>query len=802
MLLLFLGFAMMQRSIVLAKNNRDTSLKRTIITIVVGFFAFSSLGVWVMYGVDNWMSRGNTLPVSYLIFQSCLCLLVILIATSGSYGRLSSRVHIFLTLFIAIALYPFLGRFIKHDVFGMFSTGGLFELGFRDVAGATFIYSVAGWIALATLVMFGFRDQRVVKPRYRVVPSFFSTLLISIGLLTAIVAMSSLYDAKLHVSSLDDLSNIFASALVIDAVRNSLYASYSALVIGVLVSLFRFKALNVRLCTHSVIAGLVAISASSFAVDTWIASLIGACAAVFMIFTRALLKAENISDDLNIVPTYMISGIWGTVAVGLFANTELLGTNLNVLQQVSVQILGVSFFGLASFLPTSVLLWVLAKFNSSSIQVKPSKNKNKLKSRLNWEKNASKKTSYTASKKAPHIENVKATQALSVLTRHDSGMNFGASEQTVKVDKVYKEKGNRQNLETNFQTAIVVIDGRLDNQSSHQSSSQFDNQMTLEIQGTKLTENMSNQQTFQIKEERSAKALVTNTISDTNVQELPKRYPSKDVQVFIVFLEHEVKANKLAQGYTKNMVLKNLYALRNIGESIKFKEKQLAGSQATEKGLSSDILAVQIFSTALADSLSHVENLTDKITKQFVDDMYFASALHRISGIGVNNDDLYFEMSDYAPKSHTEFEKQSTLPYAVYEKAAHKAKKKLESKSFMRMCLDIARAQHEHWNGMGFSQGLRGEDIPLAARIVSLVGTYISLRTATVSRLSHTRASQYILMNSMKQFDPVVVHHFFRVNELFEDLFAESFVHANQEKYVLPSSEQGDEHTNILEQKL
>ena len=82
----------------------------------------------------------------------------------------------------------------------------------------------------------------------------------------------------------------------------------------------------------------------------------------------------------------------------------------------------------------------------------------------------------------------------------------------------------------------------------------------------------------------------------------------------------------------------------------------------------------------------------------------------------------------------------------------------------------LVRWHHEWWNGMGYPDGLEGEQIPLAARILRLVDTYAALTDSRPfnSPLTETEAKQYISEWAGIEFDPKVVKAFLELEELKE----------------------------------
>ncbi len=87
----------------------------------------------------------------------------------------------------------------------------------------------------------------------------------------------------------------------------------------------------------------------------------------------------------------------------------------------------------------------------------------------------------------------------------------------------------------------------------------------------------------------------------------------------------------------------------------------------------------------------------------------------------------------------------------------------LSSISFLQPAIDIPFCHHEHWDGKGYPRGLKGEEIPLAARIFSIIDVWDALTSDRPYRQawSKEKTREYILERSGKQFDPQIVEAFF-----------------------------------------
>jgi cyclic di-GMP phosphodiesterase len=94
------------------------------------------------------------------------------------------------------------------------------------------------------------------------------------------------------------------------------------------------------------------------------------------------------------------------------------------------------------------------------------------------------------------------------------------------------------------------------------------------------------------------------------------------------------------------------------------------------------------------------------------------------------------------------------------------ARQMLEPIPFLRSAVEIPYLHHERWDGSGYPTGLKGEQIPLAARIFAVADVYDALRSDRPyhSPVSESEARQYILEQSGKHFDPDIVRCFLHLN--------------------------------------
>jgi len=196
-----------------------------------------------------------------------------------------------------------------------------------------------------------------------------------------------------------------------------------------------------------------------------------------------------------------------------------------------------------------------------------------------------------------------------------------------------------------------------------------------------------------------------------------------------------------------------------------FAMAKLAESRDPETG--AHLERVRSFAKTLAQELHRQGSFQDAIDAQFCSLIYLTSPLHDIGKVAIPDcvllkpgrlSDREFEIM----KSHT-LRGAETLEAALQEHP---------NARFLSMARDIAACHHERYDGTGYPRGLVGDDIPLAARVVSVADVYDALTTKRVYKaaFAHDVARSIITEESGKQFDPRVVDGFLAVEEAFIEI--------------------------------
>ncbi|HEY1921491.1 MAG TPA: response regulator [Tepidisphaeraceae bacterium] len=193
-----------------------------------------------------------------------------------------------------------------------------------------------------------------------------------------------------------------------------------------------------------------------------------------------------------------------------------------------------------------------------------------------------------------------------------------------------------------------------------------------------------------------------------------------------------------------------------------FAMAKLAESRDPETG--AHLERVRSYSRVLAQHLGGLKEYRDEITPEYARLIYLTSPLHDIGKVGIPDivllkpgrlSDREFEIM----KTHTTIGAQ-TLDAALREFPGVK---------FLEMGRDIAIAHHERYDGEGYPKGLRGDEIPLCARIVALADVYDALTSKRVYKaaFTHDVGRAMILKEANAQFSPEIVEAFIQTEEKF-----------------------------------
>jgi len=178
---------------------------------------------------------------------------------------------------------------------------------------------------------------------------------------------------------------------------------------------------------------------------------------------------------------------------------------------------------------------------------------------------------------------------------------------------------------------------------------------------------------------------------------------------------------------------------------------------------------IREYSRVIAEALAGRSEYRHVLSSSRLEDLVMASVLHDIGKVGIPDAILF------AAQEPSEEDEVLIRQHTIFGGDVIKSMEKSEEtdSGFLRFARNIAYFHHECWDGSGYPFGLKGDDIPIEARIVALADFYETLTMATdpAGQLTHAQALQVIIQEAGSRFDPDIVDAFVSREQEFVEIF-------------------------------
>ena len=310
------GFAMVETGFTRAKNAGNILMKNlmdfcigTIVFILIGFgllLGEDLLGLIGKPGFDIFTAYEN-FDWSNFVFNLVFCATAATIVSGAMAERTRFLSYCIYSAVISALIYPI----EAHWVWG---GGWLAQIGFHDFAGSACIHMVGGLCAFIGAWMLGPRIGKFVKNKEGKVVKVnaFPGHNLPIGALGVFILWLGWYGFNgAAATSVPELGTVFLTTTVAPSV---------ATVVCMILTWIKYGKPDVSMCLNASLAGLVAITAGCDVTDALGAIVIGGVAGVLVVFGVWLLDHKlHVDDPVGAVAVHLMNGVWGTLAVGLFA---------------------------------------------------------------------------------------------------------------------------------------------------------------------------------------------------------------------------------------------------------------------------------------------------------------------------------------------------------------------------------------------------------------------------------------------------------------------------------------------------
>lgn len=314
------GFFFLEGGLTRAKNVSNAMLKG-VMDFCLGALIFWMVGFAIMFGVDRGGFLGssgffsnlanqdwNGLPLyAFLLFQIAFAGAAATILAGAVAERMKFAAYCVATICITGFIYPIVGHWIWAE------GGWLYRLGMLDFAGSTVVHTVGGICALVGAWMVGAR-----KGKYNPdgTPNAIPGHNIPMAALGTFILWLGWY-------GFNPGSTLQASPAIATIAMTTTLAASAGAVVAMFLTWIRYGKPDVSMSFNGALAGLVAITAGCAYVSMLSSVIIGIVAGILVVFAVELIDRKlRVDDPVGAISVHAVNGIWGTIAVGLFAQAS------------------------------------------------------------------------------------------------------------------------------------------------------------------------------------------------------------------------------------------------------------------------------------------------------------------------------------------------------------------------------------------------------------------------------------------------------------------------------------------------
>ena len=376
-----LGFAMVESGLCRAKNTVNILSKNFIVFAIasisfwiIGFGlmfgdgnAFMGLkGLFFVSGMDNSPNIGELYNGVYsalnwahvplyakFIFQLVFAGTAATIVSGAVAERIKFHVFIIFSFILVAIMYPITGHWI-------WGGGWLGNMKFFDFAGSTVVHSVGGWAALAGVILLGSRTGKYgVDGTIKPIMGHNMSMATLGGLVLWFGWFGFNPGSTMGVGDGSAISHIVVTTNT---------AAATAIITATITSWILQKKPDLSMIINGALAGLVAITAGCAFVSVRSAAIIGLIAGALVVLSVFMWDRFKLDDPVGALSVHLVNGIWGTLAVGLFAQDGITGTSTGNglffnggFKLLGTQALGVITVGAFTF-GISFVIWLILKY--------------------------------------------------------------------------------------------------------------------------------------------------------------------------------------------------------------------------------------------------------------------------------------------------------------------------------------------------------------------------------------------------------------------------------------------------------
>ncbi|MDX2271977.1 MAG: ammonium transporter [Cyanobacteriota bacterium] len=371
------GFALVESGFCRVKNAVNI-LSKNLIVFAISTLAFWAIGFAFMFGDGNpiiglsgfFLAGADNSPATGDAYQGVFSALnwtgvplaakfffqLVFAGTAATIvsGAVAERVK-----FIDFLIFSFIIVGLIYSIGGHWIWGGgwLYGLGFWDFAGSTVVHSIGGWCALTGAAFLGPRLGRYVNGQTIAIPGHnlglatLGCLILWLGWFGFNPGSTMALDAKLigHIALTTNLGGSAGG------------------IMATIVAWVRFGKPDLSMVINGILAGLVAVTAGCAFISAGSSVIIGGIGGVLVVFAVGFFDSLKIDDPVGALSVHLVNGVWGTLALGLFADPSWLGAGMDPgllfgggVKLLIAQLIGIIAIGVFCVI-TSSIAWIVLK---------------------------------------------------------------------------------------------------------------------------------------------------------------------------------------------------------------------------------------------------------------------------------------------------------------------------------------------------------------------------------------------------------------------------------------------------------
>jgi ammonium transporter, Amt family len=341
------GFMCLESGLTRTKNSINVAIKNladfglaVFIFWVMGYALMFGHSFFGMIGTNGFFFEAVQMPEAvFFLFQAAFCGTAVTIISGAIAERMRFSGYLIIVILVSGLIYPFFGHWVWNGVAQGTSNGWLGQLGFVDFAGSSVVHSIGGWVALAALLVIGPRAGRFPNQGA-------AREIVGHSIPLAILGVILLWIGWFGFNG----GSTFALNQQVGKIMiNTLLGGTGGMLAALALNWYYNGRADVKALMNGCLAGLVSITANCHLTSASSALIIGGIGGILMLYIAKTLENHKVDDAVDAVAVHAGGGVWGTLAVAIFAPLDAFSPDTTRIDLFSTQLLGIFICAIWAF---------------------------------------------------------------------------------------------------------------------------------------------------------------------------------------------------------------------------------------------------------------------------------------------------------------------------------------------------------------------------------------------------------------------------------------------------------------------